>query len=308
MKLEQIEQVVEVAKTKSISQAAANMYISQPNLSLSIKNLEKEIGHQIFARTGKGIEITAFGREFISYAQTILLQLYQLRNMSLDDTKNTLSFSIANMHYRYVNHAIGTLFQNHQSDNIRMEVFEGGRDSVINAVYEKNCEIGIVGMFSHYHKIALKQFDSKDIQYYRLSSNPITIAVGKMNPLFYKDSNYVTTDLLDQYPLVVLNELDCGPYVSVLEGLGLQRLKTRIVVSERATVYDLLEKTNCFTITTTNQMAYKNTDYYPDIRSLILEDSQICGEIGWIKRKDHLPSKLTLEFLQILSGYYTILN
>lgn len=308
MKLEQIEQVVEIAKTKSISQAAANMYISQPNLSLSIKNLEKEIGQKIFLRTGKGIEMTPFGNDFVSYAQTILLQIYQLKNLSVRDVKHELSFSVANMHYRYVNHALGVLIENHKDKKLRMEVFEGGRDAVANTVYEKQCEIGIIGMFSHYHRIMLKQFESKNIQYYRLSSNPITIAVGKLNPLYYSNSDKITSDQLSAFPLVVLNELDCGPASSVLDALGLQHLKTRIVVSERATVYDLLEKTSCFTIATTNQTAYQNTDYYPNIRSLILEDSKIYGEIGWIKRKDYQPTQLTLEFLQILSSYYTLLN
>ena len=44
MKLSQIEQILEVARVGSISQAAENLYESQPTLSLSIKRLEEEIG------------------------------------------------------------------------------------------------------------------------------------------------------------------------------------------------------------------------------------------------------------------------
>ena len=53
MKLEQIEQAIMVAKTKSISLAAESLFISQPNLSLSIKKLEEEIGYPIFEQIGR---------------------------------------------------------------------------------------------------------------------------------------------------------------------------------------------------------------------------------------------------------------
>ena len=43
MKLEQIEQFNELAKTGNINRAAKNLYMSQPNLSRSIKHLEEEI-------------------------------------------------------------------------------------------------------------------------------------------------------------------------------------------------------------------------------------------------------------------------
>ena len=43
MKLEQIEQVIVVAETRSIRLAAENLFISQPNLSLSIKKLDQKV-------------------------------------------------------------------------------------------------------------------------------------------------------------------------------------------------------------------------------------------------------------------------
>ena len=48
MRIEQLRHVVEVARCGSMRQAALNLYISQPNLSVSIQNLEEEVGYQIF--------------------------------------------------------------------------------------------------------------------------------------------------------------------------------------------------------------------------------------------------------------------
>lgn len=72
MKLSQIEQVLEVARVGNISQAAENLYLSQSNLSLSIKKLETEVGTDIFVRTGNGVTLTRFGEMFVRQAQHIM--------------------------------------------------------------------------------------------------------------------------------------------------------------------------------------------------------------------------------------------
>ena len=61
MNLIHLKYVVEVAKTKSISKAAENLFMGQPNLSRSIKELEQDLGITIFRRNSKGIELTSDG-------------------------------------------------------------------------------------------------------------------------------------------------------------------------------------------------------------------------------------------------------
>ena len=53
MDLQQLRNVQEVARCGSISRAAKNLYMSQPNLSKSIRELEEELGIEIFIRRGK---------------------------------------------------------------------------------------------------------------------------------------------------------------------------------------------------------------------------------------------------------------
>ena len=61
----QLKYAVEVEKTGSISKAAENLYMNQPNLSKSIRELEDDIGIAIFDRTAKGVVPTEKGREFL---------------------------------------------------------------------------------------------------------------------------------------------------------------------------------------------------------------------------------------------------
>ena len=309
MKLEQIEQAIMVAKTKSISLAAESLFISQPNLSLSIKKLEEEIVYPIFERTNKGVDVTPLGQNFIDLATLIMLQIRQLQNIgNYAARKSQQLLSIAHMHYRYVNHAAAELFNNHSDQEIRLEIHEGIRNQVISMVEDRLCDVGLIGMFSHYHKITIKQLETKGIQYFRLCSNPVTVIVGRGSPLFSSPLREVEVERLWDYPIIIYNESELGPYGSVIDAVGLGSRPRRIVVSERSTLFELLDKTPCFSVTATDEIAYQNTDYYDKIRSIRMKNCQITGEIGWIKRRDMPQTNVVLDFLQILSSYYTVMN
>ena len=65
---------VEVERCGSITQAAENLYMAQPNLSKAIKELEESMGFAIFSRTSRGVLPTARGKKFLVYAQAILAE------------------------------------------------------------------------------------------------------------------------------------------------------------------------------------------------------------------------------------------
>ena len=309
MKLEQIEQVIVVAETRSIRLAAENLFISQPNLSLSIKKLEDEIGSPLFVRTNKGVELTPMGQNFVEYARLIAQQLRQLRNLGASAmSKGRQSLTIGNMHYRYVNHAAAQLLNEYGPRQLRLEIREGVRNQVVAMVEDRTCDIGLIGMFSHYHKITIKQLETKGIQYFRLCSSPVSIVVGRGSPLFLSDADELGIEDVRDYPIIMYNESELGPYTSIVEAVGLGGHTRRVVVTERSVLMDMLDKTPGFSVAATDEIAYQNTDYYEKVRSFRLKNCRITGEIGWIKRTDTAQTSLVLEYLQILSSYYTVMN
>ena len=58
MNILHLKYAVEIARVGSLSQAAQNLFLAQPNLSRSIKELESDIGIKIFERSVKGMKIT----------------------------------------------------------------------------------------------------------------------------------------------------------------------------------------------------------------------------------------------------------
>ena len=75
MNLQHLKYMVEVERVGSITKAAANLFMGQPNLSKAIKEVENEIGITVFKRSAKGVFPTEKGAEFLEYAKTILVQM-----------------------------------------------------------------------------------------------------------------------------------------------------------------------------------------------------------------------------------------
>ena len=89
MNINQIRYVLEVASSSSMRAASTKLYVSQPALSASIRELEEELGILIFERTNKGISLTDEGREFVSYAKKAISQYEILEErMKIFETNN----------------------------------------------------------------------------------------------------------------------------------------------------------------------------------------------------------------------------
>ena len=101
MTLLQLKYVITVASSQTISKAAEELYITQPSLTASIKELENEIGITIFQRTNKGIVLTMEGEEFLSYARQIIGQFQLLEERYLGTAPVRHQFCVSTQHYSF---------------------------------------------------------------------------------------------------------------------------------------------------------------------------------------------------------------
>ena len=72
MNIQQLRYVVAIANSGTFREAAEKMYVSQPSLSISVRDLEKELGFKIFRRTSSGTFLTRRGMEFYERAQDLI--------------------------------------------------------------------------------------------------------------------------------------------------------------------------------------------------------------------------------------------
>ena len=72
MTLLQLKYIVKIVECGSMNEASHELYVSQPALSSSVKELENELGIEIFTRSSQGIALTVDGAEFLTYARQVL--------------------------------------------------------------------------------------------------------------------------------------------------------------------------------------------------------------------------------------------
>ena len=84
MTLTQLRHLIDLAQTLSFSVSATRLHLTQPALSRSIKALESELGHLLFDRVGRGIELTAFGQQVLGHAQSLVDLAHELRQHTRD--------------------------------------------------------------------------------------------------------------------------------------------------------------------------------------------------------------------------------
>ena len=101
MTLQQLTYLVKVAECGNITDAAEQLYISQPSLSTAIRNLEKEMGVTAFNRTKKGVTVTRDGEELLSFARMLLEQADIMKEHFGVAEKRDPKFSVSCQHYSF---------------------------------------------------------------------------------------------------------------------------------------------------------------------------------------------------------------
>lgn len=309
MTLNQLEYVVEVAKTGSINKAANNLFVSQSVLSTAISNLEKEVGYSIFIRSNRGVTLTSFGYTFVSYVSSILTQLEQLDHLVSHGFKQqSCKLSIASTGYYFLDKICASIHEKYRSGGIRIELTEGHINNIADAVASRDAEIGIINLWTCYKNSYLNQIHAKGLQYYPIATLNIAVTVGERNPLFHAEQQELSPEDLKAFPTVMYSYNDSGPYSDIYSKLHLQDCGSRIVTSSRAVIYETLRNTDAFYLNSTypfDLLDGGEATTYSRLRTFPLKGCEIRSEIAWIKRADDTLSMPANEVVNQTMYYFS---
>ena len=76
----QIDAFVQVSTHRSFSRAADMLQLTQPSITARIQTLERELGEELFERSGRGVRMTDAGLAFLPYADRMLQTLREGRD------------------------------------------------------------------------------------------------------------------------------------------------------------------------------------------------------------------------------------
>lgn len=241
MNLLHLKYAIEVEKTNSISKAAENLFMGQPNLSRAIKELEESLGIIIFRRTSKGISPTPRGVEFLAYAKSILAQVSEVEALYRKDHKFTQRFSISIPRASYIAQAF-TAMARRLDGNAPMElcIKETNSMRAINNLLGGDYNLGIIRYQSAFEQYFTNMLAEKGLVMNELCQFPYRALMSREHPL--ADCPAVTLAQLGDYI-----ELAHGdPYVPSMPSADARRaelaqqIDKRIFVFERGSQFDLL--------------------------------------------------------------------
>ena len=141
MDMKQLEIFVTACERGSFSQAAACMYMTQPNISKSIRALEHELGRPLLIRNAKGVQPTTYGKTVLEHAQMILKTAATISSLAIPDEQDNLSLSTypSNMAARLL-----VDFYQTWGPAIHIEHHEGTVEEITDHVHQGISEVGIV--------------------------------------------------------------------------------------------------------------------------------------------------------------------
>jgi len=229
MKIEWIEYFVNIAQTESLTKSAELFYLTQPTMSKAIRNLEEELGFDLFTRKKTGMYLTNQGKVFLPYAEKIVEQYQQYRNAvfeqkveSLDAIEIAVSPHILQSYYGEI-YQVLTRF----APKSKISIIDADNVKIRELVNKQSKICGLLCCDS----VIQKQLNESGLKTVSLYDTPLVLCMSKTSRLANKD--HITADDLDGDDVLALTMDDAERKVvlakTILKTSNLNLLQNMLV-------------------------------------------------------------------------------
>lgn len=297
MRIQQLEYLERIIEAGSINEAAKRLFLTQPSLSNAVKELENEMGIQIFQRSSGGISLTAEGREFMTYSKQILDQVNLMNKRYKNGQQRKQSFSVSAQHYAFVVHAFVELIKSVNANEYQFTLRETETQNIFNDLAQFKSELGILYTNGFNQKIMQRLFKENNLVFTPLFVAKPHIFVSRYNPLTSKSS--VNLSDLEDYPYLSYEQGEVNSFYFSEEILSTLSHKKNIKVSDRATIFNLMVGLNGYTISSGIISSKLNDDKIVAIPLNVDDDITM----GWLKHRQVELSPLAERYLTMLKEH-----
>ncbi|WP_080926751.1 LysR family transcriptional regulator [Ligilactobacillus ruminis] len=297
MRIQQLEYLERIVEAGSINEAAKRLFLTQPSLSNAVKELENEMGIQIFQRSSGGISLTAEGREFMTYSKQILDQVNLMNERYKNGQQRKQSFSVSAQHYAFVVHAFVELIKSVNANEYQFTLRETETQNIFNDLAQFKSELGILYTNGFNQKIMQRLFKENNLVFTPLFVAKPHIFVSRYNPLTSKSS--VNLSDLEDYPYLSYEQGEVNSFYFSEEILSTLSHKKSIKVSDRATIFNLMVGLNGYTISSGIISSKLNDDKIVAIPLNVDDDITM----GWLKHRQVELSPLAKRYLTMLKEH-----
>lgn len=299
MNLLHMKHALTVAKTGSLSSASKVLLIAAPNISRSIKELEKELGITIFTRSQNGMVPTPDGEEFLNFAKGILGQIDEVENFYKKGTPKKQKFSISVPRACYISEAFAEFSKAISSSPAEVFYKETNSKRTIHNILNREYTLGIIRYAENYEKYFMALLEEKGLSAELVTEFTYSLIMSRENPLSVKEdvtfkdlTDYIEIAHADPYvPSVPLSRV-------VKEELP-DNIDRRIFIFERASQFDLLSS-NPETFMWISPAPEKLVNRYNLVQKKCKENKKVYKDV-LIYKKDYKLTELDKKFINELN-------
>ena len=296
MTLQQLKYALTIADCGSMNEAAKQLFISQPSLSETMKELETEIGLDIFLRSNRGIVITPEGEEFLGYARQVTEQFGLLQSKYIDK-KVKEKFSVSTQHYTFAVKAFVETVKQIGMEQYEFAVHETTTISVIENVKNFKSVFGVLYENDFNEKVLNKMFKENGLEFVELFSCDTFVYLWSGHPLAKQE--VITMEELDEYPCLALDQGKNNSLYLAEEMKSTYEYRRLIKANDRATLLNLMIGLNAYTLCSGIICEDLNGD---DYKAVPLKETEKM-RIGYIKRKGAKVSHIGELYIEELKKY-----
>ena len=296
MKLQQLRYVVKVAECGSITEASRRLFVSQPSITASIRDLENEMGVHIFERTNKGVIVSEEGETFLGYARQVLDQASLLEERYKNAKPRKQLCSVSTQHYMFAVEAFVEMINSIKSDEYEFTIRETRTKDIINQVANMLSEIGIIYLSDFNKDVIGKMLREKHLEFHPLFRAPLHVFISRNNPLAGKKK--VTMDDLKPFPFIQYEQGEEGSFFFAEEAVWPEYSPKQINVTDRATILNFIIGLNGYTVCT----GIDNGDLNNEKIVTVPLDTDETMLVGWITNERAKLSKAAENYLEKLKS------
>ncbi len=280
MKLQQLRYVVKVAECGSITEASRRLFVSQPSITASIRDLENEMGVHIFERTNKGVVVSEEGETFLGYARQVLDQADLLEGKYKGTSEQVPHFSVSCQHYSFAVNAFVDVIREFDAARYDFTLREEQTHEIIEDVAHMKSELGILYLSEHNREVIERMLAANELVFEGLFCAAPHVFVCADHPL--ADCASVTLEDLEDYPFLSYEQGSYNSFYYSEELTSTFERRKNIRVRDRATLFNLAMGLNGYTVCS-GVISHELNG--PGIISIPLDVDEYM-EIGIITRKN----------------------
>lgn len=296
MNIQQLRYVVAIANSGTFREAAEKLYVSQPSLSISIRDLEKELGFQIFSRTSSGTFLTKKGMEFYEQAQVLVKGFDKFENFYLQAEEGEKTFSISSQHYDFLPPLI-TEFSKRYPTYPKLRIFESTTVQILDEVAQGYSELGIIYLNNRNSKGILQKLDKLNLEVTNLFDFQTHVFLRAGHPLA-QQAEIELADLTDLPTVRFTQEKEAYLYYSE-NFIDTSDAPVVFDVTDRATLNGILERTDAYA----TGSGFLDSESVNGIVVIPLKDA-LDNRMVYVQRADSELSQAAQHFISVMEEYF----